>query len=579
MATPVEKRRSPNMTARPLTGGVMRRLMSAPLWVHTLGLAFVLLAVLALTVPGHAYFSDEGAAILQERQLRAGDGWIYDYPFAAADPSGDLRPFVNGQESDTGVAPYAKHPLYVGVLAAADGLLGVTGLVLVAVTGSVFAALAAGLLGRRIDPRLAVPSLWVAGLASPLFFDAYLVLAHTLAAATAAFAVLVALMILERRTPPLWLFVVLALTTGTTVLLRSEGLVLVPALVVGAVVVGARDPEQRSRAIQVAIVGAAAGAVAFLGERALITAIVGDGTEGSRINTENWLAGRLGGFTQTWLAPTAQPMTSADRLTMLTPLVLALAAFRAKQTRNGMVLAAGFAAVALMLLPRLATGTATPIPGLAVAFPIGWAGLWMLRRRDFSSTAVRFAASAGLTMVVGVLLTQFSRGGGVEWGGRYFAIALAVVTPVLLRPWLDLNWTGRSRVRAGTVAVVAVTLVLGTIAVATLRDGHILHRDIAAGVAAAQTANPPPPGDPGVVVVTQRLGPQIMWPIFEDYDWLAPARTNAAQAGEVLDTSGRVSAAFLDTRIEDRDEVWPGWVVIDTRQVHGSVPISSVIRP
>lgn len=578
MATPVEKRRSPDMTASPATGGAMGRVRSAPLWIHAVGLAIVLLVVLAVTVPGHAYFSDEGAAILQERQLRAGDGWIYDYPFAAADPSGDLRPFVNGQESDTGVAPYAKHPLYVGVLAAADGLLGVTGLVLVAVAGSLSAALAAGLLGRRIDRRLAVPSLWVAGLASPLFFDAYLVLAHTLAAATAAFAVLIALMILDRRTSPLWLFFVLALTTGTTVLLRSEGLVLVPALVVGAIVVGAGDQEKRGRAIQVGLVAAASGAIAFLGERALITAIVGDSSEGSRIKTENWLAGRFTGFTQTWLAPTAQPMTSADRVTMLTPLVLALTAFRAKQTRNGMVLAAGFGVVALMLLPRLASGTATPIPGLAIAFPIGWAGLWMLRRRDFSSIAMRFAASAGLTMVIGVLLTQFSRGGGVEWGGRYFAVALAVVTPVLLRPWLDLNWSG-SRTRTGAVAVVAVTLALGTIAVVTLRDGHMLHRDIAAGVEAAQAANPPPAGARGVVVVTQRLGPQIMWPIFGEYDWLAPARTNVDQAGSVLDSSGRTATALVDTRTEDREQVWPGWVVIDTRRVNGSLPIQSLIRP
>jgi hypothetical protein len=552
--------------------------MSAPLWVHGAALAIVLLIGLTITVPGYAYFSDEGAAIIQEQQLRAGDGWIYEYAFAAEDPTGELRPFVNSQTTDDGrVAPYAKHPLFVGVLAIADGAFGVTGLVLVAVAGSVFAALAAGLIGRRIDSRLAVPALWVTGLASPIFFDAYLVLGHTIAAATAGFAVLLALSILERKAPPRWMFVMLAITTATTVLLRSEGLVLLPGLVVGGVLVAWREPEKRTRAIQMAIVAGVAGVVAFLGERAYIASIVGNVTELSRIQTDNWLVGRFRGLYRTWFPATYSYETTVDRLTALVPLIGALAAIRTRRTMTGGPLVVGFVAIAVLFLLRFTMAEAGTIPGLVVAFPIGWAGLWLLRGRYFTTTSMRFVGVVGLVMVTAVLLTQYSKGGGVEWGGRYFALTLPIITPVLLRPYLEIRWDTSLARRALPAAATLLTIILIAIAIQTLRDTHNLHRSAGVQVEVAMAESPPPDGTTGVVVITERLGPQILWRTFRSYDWLAPFPHDLDSAERALEEAGRVQAVVVDSKDIGAPE-WANWMVVDTRYVQEKFPVHSMVR-
>jgi hypothetical protein len=576
MATPTDQKHTPDGVPAPL-GGVVQRIVSAPLWLHTVALAIVLLIVLAVTVPGYAYFSDEGAAIIQERQLRAGEGWVYDYPFATEDPTGEVRPFINGEESADGVAPYAKHPLFVAVLGVADGAFGVTGLVLVAVAGSVMAALGAGLIGRRIDPRLGVLALWVTGVASPLFFDAYLVLAHTIAAATAAFAVLLALTIVERKAPPAWMFVLLAIATAATVLLRSEGLAVVPGIVLGGVVVARFDPERRARALQVAVVAGLAGAVGFAGERAFIASILGDASEGSQIPTKNWLLGRFNGLLRTWFPATYTYQTTVDYLSALVPVIVALAAVRTRRTMTGGPLLAGFSVVAALLVLRLLLAGQGPIPGLAVAFPIGWAGLWLLRRRYFTAPAMRFVGMVGLVMVVAVLLTQYSRGAGVEWGGRYFAVALPIITPVLLRPFLDVKWdVGVSR-RALPIAVIAVTAALMAIGVQTLRLTHTAHRGGVTTIADAADASARASGEQAVVVMTSRLGPQIVWNIFRDYDFLSPARDNVSRAREVLEENGRSQAVIFDTTGPGEPD-WPNWIVVDSARVKYSYPVYSLIR-
>jgi hypothetical protein len=467
--------------------------------------------------------------------------------------------------------------LYVAVLGVADGAFGVTGLLLVAVTGTIMASLGAALLGRRIDPRLGAPALWVAGVASPLFFDAYLILAHTIAAATAAFAVLLALTIVERKAPPAWMYPALGLATAATVLLRSEGLVLVPALVVGGVVLARLEPERRARAIQVAIVAGLVGVIAFVGERAYIAGILGNAGEGSRIPTENWLVGRFNGLFKTWFPATYTYQSTVEYATALLPVIVAFAALRTRRSMKGGPLVAGFTAVAILLVLRLILASSGPIPGLAVAFPIGWAGLWLLRRRYFTTTAMRFIGIVGLVMVVAVLLTQFSRGGGVEWGGRYFAVAVPIITPVLLRPFLDVNWhVGFSR-GALPIAVVAVTIVLMAIGVQTLRLTHTAHRGGVETIAAAADAGVAATGEPGVVVMTSRLGPQIVWNIFRDYDFLSPARDNVDRAREVLEASGRTEAVLFNSTGTGEPD-WPDWTVVDVQRVKYSYPVYSLVQ-
>ena len=135
-------------------------------------------------------------------------------------------------EGPRGIAPFAKHPLYALVLAGAQKVGGINAMVALSLLGTLAAAALGAALASRIGgPGLARPALWALGLASPLLFDGYLVIAHTIGAALAAAAVLVAAVAIQRRRP------LLALAVGplvaVAVLFRTEALLFGVALAVG----------------------------------------------------------------------------------------------------------------------------------------------------------------------------------------------------------------------------------------------------------------------------------------------------------------------------------------------------------
>jgi len=162
--------------------GRLARLWARPLVAHVAMLALVLGLGLFLIGPRVGYSSDEGAALSQARLLVRDHTWLYRYPLAGIDPQDQARPFIRGDRGTKGVAPYAKHPLYPAVLAGADWVAGPAGWWVLTLIGTVGAAAMAALLARRLDPRLTRATLWVVGVGSPLLFDAYFVLAHSLAA-------------------------------------------------------------------------------------------------------------------------------------------------------------------------------------------------------------------------------------------------------------------------------------------------------------------------------------------------------------------------------------------------------------
>src|SRR4029450_12481256 len=83
-----------------------------------------------------------------------------------------------------------------------DRGFGLGGMVLASVVGTVAAAAVAGLLARRVVPELAALAVWATGLATPLFFDSWLVIAHTLGAALVGAAVLSVVRAREGRGGP-----------------------------------------------------------------------------------------------------------------------------------------------------------------------------------------------------------------------------------------------------------------------------------------------------------------------------------------------------------------------------------------
>ncbi len=495
------------------------RLWGLPVRTHLLGLALVLVALVPVVGTASSFLSDEGAAVIQGRSLASGRGWIVPEPLPAVDPDGRYYPLVNSDRGTRGFAPLAKHPAYSVLVAGAGRLGGVAAMVLLSVAGTVAAAGVAGGLARRLDPVLARPAVWAVGLASPLFFDGFLVMAHTLGAALAGGAVLCAVTAISDRRPAMALGV--AACVGGAVLLRSEALLFAASLAIVALVVALRA-RPRAPALLVAAAALGAAASARLGETAWIDRIVGGVPPvvavPSPVNAHGFLQGRLDSFLVTWLLPdykAAQPF-SLLVLAMVTGLIVAAVSARSvPQRRDRVLVAAGCAAVAG--LAALVAAPATVVPGLLMAYPPMAAGLVLLRRAVLRDVAASLALATSALFALAVIATQYASGGTGEWGGRYFALVIPVVAPVVL---LALHRQGRTlapRVRRGAFGSIVICSAAMTImALVSVRSSHQSWTRFVSSVDRAEQVA----GAGRPVVTTWSAAPRFAWPVFDRSPWL-----------------------------------------------------------
>jgi len=492
------------------------------LLLHSLALAAVLTAGMLLTSGGVSFTSDEGAAIVQARLLERGHGWHYANPLPAVDPAGKAQPFPHGDIGPKGLAPYAKHPAYPLLLEASDRVFGTAGLYLLSIAGGVVAALIAALLARHIDDRCAIPVLWTTGVVSPLFFDSFVVLAHTFAAAAAGLAVLLAWSSLVGPRRRWCRLAGMAVSVAATMLLRSEGLFLGPALAVSAGVLALTHRVKAQVALWVAAVALAATAATRVLEAWTVSSILGSSVSlGGPGPSRGFLADRYEGFYRTWVQPaySGQGRMAAVALAA----IAATAAAVLVRSDGGRVAAlVALVAAAAGYAVALAVGPAGAIPGLLPAFPVVAGGALLVRRPTLDAgggLSILLVGVAGVASA-GVLLTQYRIGGGVEWGGRYFAYLLPVAVPVLVVA------VGRAAPRQVLAGALVVAALLPALSIQALRHSHQSTRRLIDSIDVV--ARHAPPGDPGLdhrplVVSTERLLPQLAWNRFEAYRWLVPA--------------------------------------------------------
>jgi hypothetical protein len=511
---------------------------------------------MAVVGTGASFSADEGAAITQARSLARGDGWIVDHPLPQVDPEGAFYPLELSAQGPRGIAPFAKHPLYAVVLAGAQKVGGVNAMVALSLLGTLAAAAMGAALAARIGgPGLARPTLWAIGLASPLLFDGFLVVAHTVGAALAVAAVLVAAIAIERRRP--LLAVAVGPLVATAVLFRTEALLLGVALAVVAGLLALRG-SGATRLTSALVAGASlAGAgVAAVGERAWAAAILGGtaaatsgGTRGADVG---YLSARLHGFVITWLRPSYNGGT-VDVALVVMAAALALAVFAARRhpgddppVRLLAVVAATAAVVAL------ATGPTAIVPGLLIACPLVLVGLLSSGTRTdaqpvppASGTSATLAAGTFAGFALAVIATQYGTGGSGEWGGRYFAIGLPLLVPICL---LNLRRVGRT-LSAATRRVAAIALLvcvacLSTMGIAGLRHTHQFAGKLTAAVdRTARTT-----GDRPVIITNEPGRPRAAWATFDRQRWLLArdaddlprllSRLRAAGIGQVVLVSG-----------------------------------------
>ena len=508
---------TPQKALRP--AGLLARAWGLPLRAHVAALVVVLVALVPFVGTGSSFSADEGAAIIQAGQLSSGRGWVVEHPVPEADPTEVNYPLELSTRGARGTAPFAKHPLYALLLAGADRLGGVTAMVLLSVAGTVVAAALGAALGARMGPGLARPTLWLVGLASPLLFDGYLVIAHTLGAAGAAGAALFALRAIEGRRP-------LASVAGVgacvafAVLMRNEAVFFALGLAVASGLVAVARRHLPAAGVAVASVVVAAGA--HLAEQEWIQRILGGsavGLPGGPGVTSGFLAGRIRSFTLTWVRPGygGPPLVEGALLLMVCALVVGVVAVRRHPGDRRPVVALACVAAGTGLL-ALVAGPTNLVPGLLVAFPVAAAGLVAIRRQALAPVAARVALGTFAVFAVAVIATQYVTGGSGEWGGRYFALGLPVLAPVLV---LALAAAGRpldriSR-RAAAVALVVCSAAMSVMGLSSLRDTHGFSARLQGTVSAAGRATG---SDKPVMVATHPIVPRLAWATFDDQRWL-----------------------------------------------------------
>jgi len=525
-------------------------------------LAIVLVALLPLIGTGSSFSGDEGAAIIEARHLARGEGWIVDHPLPGVGSSERTYPLVFSSRGANGSAPFAKHPLYALLLAAADRAGGTAAMVLLSMAGTLIAAALAATLAGHLRPTLVVPSLWVTGLATPLFFDGYLVIAHTLGAACAPGALVLSLRLLEKRGRPGVAIVGVATCLVVGTLLRAETVFWGIAL---GVIVGAVAISRRSAPVLLAAVTSVLSPViARVGERAWVTQIIGHPIAavggGSKAGV-GFVTGRLQALELTWLAPGDlsalapgywwSPRAGLALLVMVSAVIIgAVTVLRMPGHRPVIVMlsvtAAAAAVAAFMIAP------VNVVPGLLVASPVVGAGIFSLRRSGLVTLGSRLAIGTFTLFASAVVVTQYASGGSVEWGGRYFALGLPVLIPVLLLGLADAGGRLDGTTKHITFGALAIcSLMTAAMGLTTLRAMHRLTGRLTTSADSVGRAITPV-GKP-VMLATEASAPRLAWVSFERQRWLlvAPDHLNATLGG--LREAG-ISVVVLVTKSPTRDE-------------------------
>jgi hypothetical protein len=522
---------------------------TGPVWLHLVALAVVLLALVPVVGTDASFTGDEGAAIIQAQMLADGEGWLAPNRAAMVDPKREAFGLAQSDTGSKGVAPFAKHPAYPILLAAADRVGGVTAMVLLSLAGTVVAAGLAGLLAARIEPALQRPSIWVTGLASPLLFDGYTVIAHSLGAALCAGAVLLLLRFLKKQDVRSALGVLVCVAGACA--LRNEALVFAGAvaIVAGAIALSRRNGGFLVLAGSVAIMAAA---VQLLDAYVLARIVGSHGGAFAPPGTGNlsFFEARWLGFWATWLRPSRLAgMGTGDVLLVIvlaTGMAGALIVRRRPSDVNGLVVMSGAGAIAAVA--RLIAAPIDLVPGLLLAFPLLWVGICLWDRGAVASDATRLSTVIVVLFALGVLILQYSVGGFLEWGGRYFALALPLAVPLVLhvlhRRRAQLDTDARRVVVAGLAVVTAASSFM---AVASLRGYHHRFGALVDDVQASTRGHEP------VIVTSEPLVARLAWKSYRQQRWLLTNDATLDRWAERLRRAG-VETLTLVTTPSKRDD-------------------------
>lgn len=398
---------------------------STALGTHVAAGALVLVLASAFVGFRGYFFIDEAALYGQLEVMDDTGDWTVPLPFPDRDPDGTYMPMARSDVADGRFAPFAKHPVHVLVARGAHLIGGDVAVRLLSSVGLLCAGVGAAVISGR-EPRRRVLAFWITLVASPLLFDANLVVAHTLGAAVAAAVVAIVVRVPDRR----WSIPTVLLLTCLGGLLRNEFLLLGAA---GFVVLGVRSLLRRS--IRDALLGASmfVGSVAaYLGEPLLVRSIIGGRPGLDQAPTSGTSVSAAAEATVRALFEVeGLPGTTAGLLGVVVAGSLtgvAAVVIQRRAVDRGLVVVVAAAALAGSLLfvlqPHLVTGLVWAFPALLLLVAL-------VSRSAGPDGPLRLPVVMAGVFALLVAATQYSQGGGLEWGWRYVAVAVPLVTPAI----------------------------------------------------------------------------------------------------------------------------------------------------
>jgi hypothetical protein len=203
---------------------------------------------------------------------------------------------------------------------------------------------------------------------------------------------------------------------------------------------------------------------------------------------------------------------------------------------------------------RLAV-SAGPVPGIVWACPLIGVAVVLADRRVLGRRFVAPLTAAVGLFALAVLITQYSGGGGREWGWRYFSVALPVVIPLALLVIVEAGTRlgARDRVVVGRLLAV-VCVAVSLLAVLAQRETRAENRQIVDGIRATYAATPAADGGKPVVVTTQwGTIDRFNWDQVDETRWLVVSPDNRSQVGVFFDRIARLGVGqltFVTSNIE-----------------------------
>lgn len=446
----------------------------------TLLLGLLMVLVLPVVYTGTIAIPDEGVYSAQAQALANGS-WTQPRPapgVISPDPTVQARldpvgpSIVIGDER----LPYGRHPLYSVLLGSFFRLMGKPGLLVFSILGGFVAAIFVGLICRHFNQNYGLPGLFLTALSSPLFFNSYIVSAHSWAVAVSSMMIFLILRLLKQWRPRDILL--LSFTGFALPLFRSEGFIFASAVAV-ALLATALIQMLRNRSWaksgQLAATSVVLGTYGLLGwkfDGAWSESLVG--AIGERYTDTTALFSSLdsGWINGLWVA-LLQPWRNITTINLIVPFTVMLILATVLSSR---LLDKRSRIPALLLVSSAATSVALLIfndqliSGLISAWPLVLFGIIWLKGDNIEGQIRLFFLLALLLNILVMSQLIYDDGGSTQWGGRLFQVMLPILIPLTVIGIVNfLSAIGEDQLKYQRLTVVLLVVISGTFGLSGLR--------------------------------------------------------------------------------------------------------------